>query len=61
MIAYASHARWSAKAKGGTIKVYDQDGELFKSIEIPPDLEIDKGFVLPLERSKLVVSSILDG
>ena len=42
-----SHARWEAKANGGTIKVYNQDGNLFKTIEIPPDLESDKGFVLP--------------
>ncbi len=43
----ASHARWNAKAKGGTINIYDQDGKLFKSIEVAPDLENDDGFVLP--------------
>jgi hypothetical protein len=31
------------QAKSGTIKIHDQDGKLFKSI----DLEIDYGFVLP--------------
>ena len=43
----ANHARWNARAKGGTIKVYDQSGDLFKTIEVDPDLEIDKGFILP--------------
>ena len=43
----ASHARWAARAKGGTINVYDQDGKLFKSIDIDTDLESDDGFILP--------------
>ena len=42
-----SHARWKAKAKGGTINVYDQDGNLFKSIEVAPNLESDDTFFLP--------------
>jgi hypothetical protein len=42
-----SHARWAAKANGGTIKVYDPQGKLFKVIEIEPDLGSDDHFVLP--------------
>ena len=42
-----SHARWAAKANGGTITVYDEKGQLFKIIEIEPNLGIDDHFVLP--------------
>ncbi len=42
-----SHARWAAKANGGTITVYDAKGELFKIIEIEPNLGSDDHFVLP--------------
>lgn len=42
-----SHARWAAKAKGGTITVYDAKGKLFKTIEIEPDVSGEDGFVLP--------------
>jgi hypothetical protein len=43
----ASHARWNAKTKGGTIKVYDDQGRLFKTIEIADDDSGEDGFVLP--------------
>jgi len=43
----ASHARWAAKTKGGTIKVHDQDGNLFKTIEVAPDVPGEDGLVLP--------------
>ena len=33
----ASHARWDARAKDGTIKVHDAEGKLFKAIEIEAD------------------------
>ena len=42
-----SHARWAAKANGGTITVYDPQGQLFKTIEIEPDISGEDGFVLP--------------
>ena len=42
-----SHARWAAKAIGGTIAVYDSRGKLFKIIEIEPDVSGEDGFVLP--------------
>jgi hypothetical protein len=42
-----SFARWGAKRDGGTIKVYDDRGKLFKIIEINPSQESDEGFVLP--------------
>ena len=42
-----SHARWAAKANGGTITVFDAKGELFKIIEIEPNLGSDDHFVLP--------------
>ncbi len=42
-----SHARWAAKSNGGTITVYDAKGELFKIIEIEPDISAGDGFVLP--------------
>jgi len=43
----ASYARWDAKTNGGMIKVYAQDGNLFKIIEIDVDHEIDDGLILP--------------
>lgn len=43
----ASHARWAAKIKGGTINVYDAEGKLFKTIEIEADVSGEDGFVLP--------------
>ncbi|MDA7866107.1 hypothetical protein N9C66_10130 [Akkermansiaceae bacterium] len=43
----ASHARWAAKIDGGTIKVFDAEGQLFKTIEIAPDVSSEDGYVLP--------------
>ncbi len=43
----ASHARWAAKIKGGVIKVFDAQNNLFKTIEIAPDVSSEDGFVLP--------------
>jgi hypothetical protein len=43
----ASHARWAAKTDGGTIKVYDPKGQLFKTIELAPDVSGEDGYVLP--------------
>ena len=43
----ASHARWAAKANGGTITVFDPQGKLFKTIEVAPNLYGEDGFVLP--------------
>jgi hypothetical protein len=43
----ASHARWDARTKGGSIKVHDKDGKLFKTIEIEADISSEDGFVLP--------------
>ena len=43
----ASHARWDAKGAGGVISVYDEQGQLFKTIEIAPDVSGEDGFVLP--------------
>jgi hypothetical protein len=43
----ASHARWDAKAKGGTIKVHDKDGKLFKTIKIEADESGEDGLILP--------------
>ena len=41
------HPRWAAKANGGTITVYDAKGELFKVIDVAPNLSGEDGFVLP--------------
>ncbi|MDB4484338.1 hypothetical protein N9044_00965 [bacterium] len=43
----ASHARWAAKIDSGTIKVFDAEGQLFKTIEIAPDVSSEDGYVLP--------------
>ena len=45
--AAVSHARWAAKASGGTITFFDPKGKLFKIIEIEPNLSGEDGFVLP--------------
>jgi hypothetical protein len=38
---------WGAKTKGGTIKVHDDQGRLFKTIEIAADDSGEDGFMLP--------------
>ena len=43
----ASHARWAARTDGGTIKVYDAEGKLFKTIEIEADESGEDGLILP--------------
>ncbi|MEJ6569506.1 MAG: hypothetical protein QNL33_00715 [Akkermansiaceae bacterium] len=43
----AGHAGWGAKTKGGTIKVHDDQGRLFKTIEIAADDSGEDGFMLP--------------
>ena len=42
-----SHARWAAKANGGTITVYDAKGQLFKTIEIEPEIPGGDAYVFP--------------
>ncbi len=42
-----SHARWEAKADGGVISVYDAEGQLFKSIEIAPEVSNGDPVILP--------------
>ncbi|MFT6181909.1 MAG: hypothetical protein ACI9NQ_001884 [Paracoccaceae bacterium] len=43
----ASHARWAARTEGGVIKVYDTDGQLFKTIETEADVSGGESYVLP--------------
>lgn len=43
----ASHARWDAEAKGGTIEVYDSHGQLFKTIEIEEKESVEVHSLLP--------------
>ena len=43
----ASHARWDAEAKGGTIEVYDRHGQLFKTIEIEEKESVEVHSLLP--------------
>jgi hypothetical protein len=43
----ASHARWNARTKGGSIKVHDEKGDLFKTIEIDANDSNEDGLVLP--------------
>jgi hypothetical protein len=42
-----SHARWAAKIDGGTIFVFDPEGQLFKTIEVAPDVSNSDPFILP--------------
>ena len=39
----SSFARWDAKRIGGTIRIHDEQGALFKTIEIKPDVSSDDG------------------
>ena len=43
----ASHARWDAKTSGGTVKVHDPDGKLFKIIKVEASLPDGEAHVLP--------------
>ncbi|MDA7890962.1 hypothetical protein N9B19_04740 [Akkermansiaceae bacterium] len=43
----ASHARWDARRDGGKIEVFDQQGQLFKTITVDEDTGTEDGFVLP--------------
>ena len=42
-----SFARWDSKRSGGTIRIHDEQGALFKTIEVKPDVSGEDGFVLP--------------
>ena len=42
-----SHARWAAKSNGGTITVYDPQGQLFKTIDLMPQVQDGDPFILP--------------
>lgn len=43
----ASHARWAARSEGGTIEVFDPQGEPFKTLEVEADETSNLGYVLP--------------
>ena len=43
----ADYARWDARDTGGTIDVFDQQGQLFREISIKADALADSAFVLP--------------
>ena len=41
------YARWDARDKGGTIDVFDQQGQLFRKISVKADDSVAAGLVLP--------------
>ena len=41
------YARWDARDTGGTIDVFDQQGQPFRKISIKADALADSAFVLP--------------
>ena len=41
------YARWDARDTGGTIDVFDQQGQLFRKISVKADALADSAFVLP--------------
>ena len=43
----ADYARWDASDSGGTIDVFDQNGQLYRKICIKADALADSAFVLP--------------
>ena len=43
----ADYARWDARDTGGTIDVFDQQGQLFKKISVKADDSVAAGLVLP--------------
>ena len=43
----AEYARWDARDSGGTINVFDQQGQLFRNISVKADALADSAFVLP--------------
>ena len=43
----AYYARWDARDSGGTIDVFDQQGQLFRKISVKADELADSAFVLP--------------
>ena len=43
----ADYARWDARDSGGTIDVFDQNGQLYRKICIKADALADSAFVLP--------------
>ncbi|MFT7173774.1 MAG: hypothetical protein ACI9NQ_001999 [Paracoccaceae bacterium] len=43
----AGHARWDAKTEGGGINVYDDEGKLFKTIEVEAEISDGEAYVLP--------------
>jgi len=43
----ADYARWDAQDRGGTIDVFDKQGQLYRKICIKADALADSAFVLP--------------
>ena len=43
----ADYARWDARGTGGTIDVFDQQGQLYRKICIKADDSVAAGLVLP--------------
>ena len=43
----ADYASWDARDSGGTIDVFDQQGQLFRKISVKADELADSAFVLP--------------
>ena len=43
----ADYARWDARDTGGTIDVFDQNGQLFRKISVKADDSVAAGLVLP--------------
>ena len=41
------YARWDARDSGGTIDVFDQQGQLFRKISVKADDSVAAGLVLP--------------
>ena len=43
----ADYARWDARDTGGTIDVFDQQGQLYRTISVKADDSVAAGLVLP--------------
>jgi hypothetical protein len=43
----ADYARWDARDTGGTIDVFDQQGQLYRTISVKVDDSVAAGLVLP--------------
>ena len=54
----ADYACWDARDTGGTIDVFDQQGQLFRKISVKADDSVAAGLVLPSVQTEIITATV---